>query len=122
VAARSYLQLPINADEGFPQVFRLAFLGNSYRISLYVNALDGEAPLPDDYLFELPEAGAFLVMTVEREDVGGATFLFRRKLVPNLEYEAGELAFVFRRMAVAKQNINGIGAFGSEVIGGVAAR
>jgi len=32
MTTRSYLQLPINADEGFPQAFRLSFLGNTYQI------------------------------------------------------------------------------------------
>lgn len=122
MAQRTFLQLPINADEGFPQAFRLNFLGNLYRVSLYVNALEGASQLPDDYMFRLPEPGAFMVMAVEREDPAGPIFLFRRKLVLNLEYEAAELAFVFRTMNVAKRNLNGIGAFGSEVIGGIAAR
>jgi hypothetical protein len=122
VAQRTYLQLPINADEGFPQAFRLSFLGNLYRVSLYVNALEGKLLRPDDYTFRLPEPDAFMVMTITREGSAGSTFLFRRKLVLNLEYEAAELAFVFRRMVVAKRNLNGIGAFGSEVIGGVTAR
>lgn len=122
MAQRTYLQLPIRADEGFPQAFRLSFLGNLYRVSLYVNALEGKLLRPDDYTFCLPEPDAFMVMAVIREGPAGATFLFRRKLVPNLEYEAAELAFVFQKMTVAKRNLNGTGAFGSEVIGGVAAR
>ncbi|MCB0175089.1 MAG: hypothetical protein KDJ97_31560 [Anaerolineae bacterium] len=122
MAQRSYLLLPINADEGFPQAFRLNFLDNAYRVSLYVNALEGDQLWPNDYIFRLPEADAFMVMTVVREDPSGSTFLFRRKLVLDFEYEAAELAFVFRKMNVAKRNLNGIGAFGSEVIGGIAAR
>ncbi len=119
---RTYLQLPINADEGFPQAFRLNFLGNLYRVSLYVNVLEGDTPLPDDHIFQLPEPGAFMVMTVAREDMAGPAFLFRRKLVLNLEYEAAELAFVFQKINVARRNLNGIGSYGSEVVGGVAAR
>ena len=119
---RTYLQLPINADEGFPQAFRLSFLGNSYQIALYVNALEGEQPLPDDYLYQLPAPDAFLVMTVQREQPTGDVVILRRKLVCNLEIEAAELAFLFRTITVAKRNLNGIGSYGSTIIGGIAAR
>ncbi|MEZ4861767.1 MAG: hypothetical protein R3C14_10680 [Caldilineaceae bacterium] len=119
---RTYLQLPINADEGFPQAFRLSFLGNTYQIALYVNALEGEQPRPDDYLFQLPAADAYLVMMVQREEPTGSVVIFRRKVVNNLEYEAAELALLFRTITVAKRNLNGIGAYGSQVIGGIAAR
>jgi hypothetical protein len=123
---RPYMQLPINADEGFPQSFRLNFAGNAYRLSFYVNILEKEITLPDDHIFQLPtaddSADAFMVMSVAREDADGLAVLFRRKLVLNLEYEAAELAFVFRKLHVAKGNLNGIGAFGSEVIGGIAER
>ena len=119
---RSYLQLPINADEGFPQAFRLSFLDNTYQIALYVNALEGDQPLPDTYVYQLPAPDAFLVMTVQREDPAGPVVLFRRKVVCNLEYEAAELAFLFRTITVAKRNLNGIGAFGSQIMGGIAAR
>lgn len=119
---RSYLQLPINADEGFPQAFRLNFLGNTYQIALYVNALEGDEPRPADYLYQLPAPDAFLVMTVQREAPTGTETIFRRKLVCNLEYEAAELAFLFRTITVARRNLNGIGAYGSTIIGGIAAR
>lgn len=119
---RTYLQLPINADEGFPQAFRLSFLGNTYQIALYVNALEGVQARPDDYLYQLPAPDAFLVMTVQREEPAGPVILFRRKVVCNLEYEAAELAFFFRTITVAKRNLNGIGAYGSTISGGIAAR
>lgn len=128
---RTYMQLPINADEGFPQSFRLNFAGNAYRLSFYVNVVEKEFTLPDDHIFQLPTADnstadnsvdAFMVMSVAREDADGLAVLFRRKLVLNLEYEAAELAFVFRTLQVAKGNLNGIGAFGSAVIGGIAER
>ena len=119
---RNYLQLPINADECFPQAFRLSFLDNTYQIALYVNALEGSTPRPDDYLYQLPAPDAFLVMTVQREGAAGAAVIFRRKVVCNLEYEAAELAFLFRTITVAKRNLNGVGSFGSQIIGGIAAR
>ena len=122
MSQRTYLQLPINADEGFPQSFRLSFNGTVYQVLLYVNVLGDASATPDDYIYTLPAPGTFMVMRVLREDTAGATVIFQRKLVPNLEYEAAEVAFVFRQMQVAKRNLNGIGSFGSQVIGGIATR
>ncbi len=119
---RIFLRLPINADEGFPQTFQLTFHQKSYQFLLYVNALEREAELPDDYVFHLPEPGAFMVMRVARAGPGESQVIFQRKLVLNLEYEADEVAFVFRTLEVAKGNLNGAGAFGSQVIGGIASR
>ncbi|UPJ53435.1 hypothetical protein IVB30_20225 [Bradyrhizobium sp. 200] len=117
---RSYLQLPINADQGFPQAFRLSFAGQVYIILLYVNVPEENR----ESLLELPTSQdaaqqAFMVMRVTRDSAPSGT-IFQRKLVPNLEYRAAELAFVFRQMRVARQNLNGIGSFGSAVVGGVA--
>lgn len=122
---RTYLQLPINADEGFPQSFRLSFNGNTYQVVLYVNILEDGSEGPDagtGNMYTLPKKGAFMVMRVSREDAAGATVIFQRKLVPNCEYEAQDLAFVFRQMRIARENLNGAGAFGSAVIGGIATR
>ena len=118
---RTYFQLPIDADEGFPQSFRLNFNGRTYQVVLYVNILE-DTPVPTDEIYTLPEKGAFMVMRVLQEDIAGARVIFQRKLVPNLEYEADEVAFVFRQMRVAKSNLNGVGSFRSQVIGGIAAR
>ena len=122
---RTYLQLPINGDEGFPQAFRLDFNGKTYQVFLYVNILEDAAAQPDAndvYTLPDPRGGAFMVMRVLREDIAANSVIFQRKLVPNLEYEAAEVAFLFKEMKVASLNLNGIGAFGSRVIGGIAAR
>ncbi|MFN2496345.1 MAG: hypothetical protein ABR608_10640, partial [Pseudonocardiaceae bacterium] len=71
---------------------------------------------------DLPSAGAFLVLSVDREESGGLVTILRRKLVPEVEYLAAELALVFRSMRLDLRNLNGVGAFGSEVVGGVAPR
>lgn len=120
MSTRTYLSLPINADEGFPQSFRLGFGGQVYQILLYANVAEQVAAQAE--VLTLPRDGAFLVMRVLRESPDGLTAIFQRKLVPELEYEAAELAFVFHTMQVAKQNLNGQGAFGSIVRGGIAAR
>ncbi len=122
---RIYFQLPINAEEGFPQSFRLSFKGNVYQIVLYVNILEDGSDVPDagtDNMYTLPKKGAFMVMRVSREDASSATVIFQRKLVPNCEYEAQEVSFVFRQMRIARENLNGTGTFGSSVIGGIATR
>ena len=119
--SRSYLTLPINADEGFPQAFRLNFNGQSYQILLYVNI--AAALLQDaDALFQLPMPGAFLVLRVLREAANGVTVIFQRKIIPYLEYEAAELVLTFSDIRIARRNLNGTGAFGSQVLGGIAAR
>jgi hypothetical protein len=119
---RSYLRLPINSDEGFPQALRVAFRDRTYGLLLYVNVLEADAMVSDDHVYDLPAPGAFMVMRVTRETADGPRVIFQRKLVPGLEYEAEEVAFRFGPMRVAKRNLNGIGAYGSQVTGGIAER
>jgi len=121
MSEHTYLQLPIGADEGFPQAFRLNFNGNRYQIVLYVNVLEGTQPDADD-IFTLPALGAFMVMRVLREDSTGTRVISQRKLVLNLEFEAADVVFRFTRMRVARRNLNGVGSFGSQVLGGIATR
>jgi hypothetical protein len=68
----------------------------------------------------LPDAQRFLVVRVDvlGADAGAQT-IFLRKVVPSLEYRAGELGLVFPTQIVARRNLNGIGSFGSNVVGGV---
>ncbi len=147
MSERPYMKLPINADEGFPQAFRLNFNNNIYQILLYVNVLEAGLDTPEDYVYRLPETfvpaqadgatlpsqldhwptsekfrEAFMVMRVLRETSGEPRVIFQRKLIPNLEYQVDELVFVFRKMMVARQNLNGVGSFGSQILGGVAPR
>ena len=88
---RTYLQLPINTDIGFPQAFRLRFNNITYQIVIYVNILaDGPAQADTNGIYTLPDVGAFMVMRVLREDTNGTRVIFQRKIIPNLEYEAAE--------------------------------
>ncbi|WP_157357497.1 hypothetical protein [Amycolatopsis nigrescens] len=119
---RTYLRLPINADEGFPQAFRLAMSGRNYLFRLHANVAEEMLEAAVDGPLELPSAGAFLVLSVEREEPGGLVGLFRRKLVPGVEYLAAELALTFAAMRLDPRNLNGAGSFGSVVRGGVAPR
>ncbi|UQU67642.1 hypothetical protein COUCH_15790 [Couchioplanes caeruleus] len=121
----TFLRLPVNPDEGFPQSFRLVFGNRSYVFGLAVHI--AEEVLPDATTPEglaaavtLPAPGAYLVMTVIRDDVTGGTVLLRRKVIPGLVYRAGELALVVRSARIAIGNLHGAGAYRSEVVAGVA--
>ncbi|MGV9675512.1 hypothetical protein ACWDSJ_09560 [Nocardia sp. NPDC003482] len=116
-----YLRIPIDADRGFPQALRLSLGQRVYVLSARVNVTDetllsATAPLP------LPLPGAFLAVEISAEETDGTRILFRRKVVPDLEYAAGELALLFTDMSVHPRNVNGSGAYGSSVVGGVALR
>jgi hypothetical protein len=117
-----FRQLPIDPTEGFPQAFRLSLAGRTYQFALHANVAEEIATAAPDGLLDLPAPGAFLVLAVGREQPGGVVPLLRRKLVPDVEYHAAELALVFRTMQVDRRNLNGIGSFGSVVVGGVALR
>ena len=128
----TYLTLTINADEGVPQAFRLAFNNNLYTFSFYANlpeAVVREAPL--DAVFDLSknpspvdkdEAPGFLVMKVAREGGESPQVIFQRKLVSNLELYAEELAFKFGTIHLARGNLNGVEPLGSKIEASVAAR
>jgi hypothetical protein len=116
--APTFQQLPIDPADGFPQAFRLTLAGRTYRFLLYANVaeelLDGTPGLLD-----LPAKGAFLVLSVDREEPDGPRAILRRKLVPGITYHAAELALTFPTMRLDPRNLNGIGSFGSQVVGGV---
>ncbi|MFI6166353.1 hypothetical protein ACIBCN_06150 [Nocardia sp. NPDC051052] len=116
-----YLRLPIDADQGFPQAVRISLGERVYVLSIYANVTD-EALLRESAPLQLPCSGAFLALEVATEEAEGIRILFRRKLVPDLEYEADELALVFTELALHPLNLNGSGAHGSAVVGGVALR
>ncbi|MFG1997554.1 hypothetical protein ACGFNU_00210 [Spirillospora sp. NPDC048911] len=126
--ARSFRRLPIDADEGFPQAFRLAFAGREYQFRLYANVAEEivraarDKPQEQRKPLDLPADKAFLVLAVDREEPGGPVPILRRKLVPGVEYLAAELALTFRTLRLDLRNLNAAGAFGSEVAGGVAPR
>jgi hypothetical protein len=120
---QNFLRLPINADEGFPQAFMLATGDAMYRFVLYVNVAEELLPGPETVMdLGSGVAGVFMVLTVAREDPGGETVLLRRKIVPGLQYQAGDLMLTFTTLRVAVRNLNAVGTYGSEVVGGVAQR
>src|SRR4051794_5372324 len=100
MATLNFFRLPINADEGFPQAFRLTVAGQLYQFRLYANVAEELLDPDPSGPFELPSPGAFLVLRVDREEPTGLVTLLRRKLVPDIEYHAAELALTFRTMRV----------------------
>ena len=122
-SGRTYASLPIDARAGFPQSFPFQMDdGSSYQFTLYVDVdaavLDAAAaPLT------LPTTSAFLVVRVERLSADGTSqIVFLRKVVPEQEYLAENVALMFPTQVVARENINGQGDFGSQVVGGIAPR
>lgn len=110
-----YLRVPVDADRGFPQAFGLSLGEKTYQVSLSVTVLDEDLVTEP---LEMPQRAAYVVCTV----TDGERTLLRRKVAPHVEYEADELAFVFTEIVVHPGNVNGSGAFGSRITGGVAKR
>ena len=121
-SCRVYDPLPIDNAAGFPQSFPFLLGRVSYQFTVYADV--PQAALgPIDELMTLPDAARFLVV---RADVlaadGSRRTIFLRKVVPSLEYLAGALALTFPTQIVARRNLNNAGTYGSNVVGGVAAR
>ena len=121
-SGRQFTSLPIDNARGFPQSFPFLFGGRTYHFRLYANI--AAALLNDKTNFiELPAPEAFLVVQVEREIAAGAReTIFLRKVVPELEYETENIALIFPRQLVARNNLNGRGNLGSQISGGIAKR
>jgi hypothetical protein len=122
-SGRTYTALPIDPTKGFPQSFSFTFNTVNYLFTLYV---DIEAKLlanwTDDFL-SLPGQSAFLVARVDTTATDGSLdTVFLRKIVPELEYEIGNIALYFPQQTISPQNLNGQGEFGSIVAGGIALR
>jgi hypothetical protein len=115
--------LPIDPQFGFPQSFLFQMDdGSSYRFTLYMD-VDTAALSAASAPLVLPTATAFLVVRAERLSSDGTSqIVFLRKVVPEQEYLAENLALMFPTQIVAKENINGQGDFGSQVTGGIAPR
>ncbi len=119
---RTFTPLPINGEQGFPQSFPLSFNGSTYHFHLYVNVASQKLDDRPQFI-EVPTEESFLVVTVEREQVDSTReVIFVRKVVPDLEYEAENIALVFSGQRIARDNLNGVGAHGTQVFGGIARR
>lgn len=114
--------LPIDNQAGFPQSFSTVFEGTIYHFTLYVN-LPLSALAEGADFFELPGDDVHLVARVEVEAGDGERrTLFLRKVVPGLVYETGEITLEFPRQKIARDNLNGRGEAGSEVVGRIGRR
>jgi len=122
-SGRAYTALPIDATKGFPQSFSFTFNTVNYFFTLYVN-IDARllAAWTDDFL-NIPSPSAYLVARVDVSATDGSPdTIFLRKVVPELEYETGNVALFFPQQSIFPQNLNGQGEFGSVVTGGIALR
>ena len=118
-SGRTYDPLPIDNSAGFPQRFPFLLNGVSYQFLLYVDVPESALGSIDE-LMVLPDAQRFLVVRVDVLGADGtAQTIFLRKVVPSLEYRAGGLGLIFPTQIVARRNLNGVGNFGSNVIGRV---
>lgn len=123
-ATPSFTPLPIDSDRGLPQAFPLRFGRATYHFWLYAN-LPAEEVFSGVSFYDLPTpGGGYLVARVEQEDpLGtGRSLVMLRKVVPGLIYEAGDLLLTFPEQRLARANLNGSGAAGSRLSGGVAKR
>jgi len=122
-SGRTYAPLPIDARRGFPQSFPFQMNdGSSYQFTLYVD-IDSNVLESTASALPLPSQAAFLVVRVERLLPDGTTrIVFMRKVVPELEYQAENIALMFPQQVIVKDNINALGEFGSQVVGGIASR
>ncbi|MFS8197506.1 hypothetical protein ACLVWQ_02345 [Streptomyces sp. CWNU-52B] len=112
--------LPVDADEGFPQSFRLRLGEHVHRVELYVNA--AEETVAAGGVLDLLGGGPFLVVAVAREEPGGLVPLVRRRAVRGLPCPVGAFRLVFREARVDVRNLNGTGGYGSTVLAEVSTR
>jgi hypothetical protein len=121
-SGRTYTPLPIEPARGFPQSFPFLFGGTTYEFLLYVNVAASRLG-PKVSMLELPAEDAFLVVSIEQDNGDGTRSpVFLRKVMPELEYEAGAIALFFPLQRVAPGNLGGQGELGSQVVGGIGER
>jgi hypothetical protein len=137
-AAPRFLRLPVDPDEGLPQVFRCTVGAIAYDFALYVNFEGGEDD-PPETLYDLAQwssmpqplnparqarAPGHLVLRITGPGPDGPRVLLLRRLVaePDLVHEAGPLAVRLVEAVVARGNLNGAGHYGSRIVIGVASR
>lgn len=118
----SFTPLPINLEQGFPQSFPFLFDGRTYHFTLYANVAAHLLDARPEFL-SVPTDEAFLVCRVEHElaDTTRET-IFLRKVVPRLQYEAENIKLLFSEHRIARDNLNGQGEHGTQLVGGIGRR
>lgn len=122
----AFLPLPVNADDGVPQVFLLQLDGTVYRLALGVTFASTDVVLGPQYagsFFDLPDPalGLYLELRLEQEDQPTQTrFLGSTRVVLDLPFAIGAAVFRFSRIRLAQANLAGPGSFGSEIVADVA--
>ena len=121
-SGRTFADLPIDGTRGFPQEFPFLFEGRTYHFRIYINAKRELLADRADVL-QLPSDDAALVVRIERQDeTGERAVIFLRKVVPSLEYAVEDICVTFPAQRVAIGNLNGSGALGTQVAGGMRSR
>ncbi|MDR3470654.1 MAG: hypothetical protein P4M09_03030 [Devosia sp.] len=119
-SGRSYDLLPLDNQAGLPQSFPYNRDGVRYQFTVYANIPEAALEAIEQPI-SLPDGQSFLVVRVDRLASDGTnSTVFMRKVVPSLEYRAGALMLTFPTQVVARSNLNGVGTFGSNIVGGVA--
>lgn len=121
-SGRIYDPLPIDPSAALPCRFSCLFNGTRYAFLMYVNTPIAALGAMDE-IMQLPDPQRFLVVRADAIGSDGTpTTVFLRKVVPNREYETGQIALLFQTIAVARQNLNGFGPYGTTIVGGIGAR
>ncbi|WP_428925826.1 hypothetical protein [Marinibacterium sp. SX1] len=128
-SGRTYQPLPLAADAAFPARVSLSSAGVSYVMLLYPNIdAAGFAAAPD--IIALDGARDHLVMRLALDPPGGDRRTLRiRKVALGQEIDCGPVFVAFPgppiavgNLQIAKRNLNGTGAHGTRIIGGIAPR
>jgi hypothetical protein len=121
-AGNSIAVAPEATKDGYLLTFGDGIAGNALPITGAAIA-PSKGTITSATVRPLPAPEAFLVVRVEKDfPKGGSDLIFLRKVAPGLIYAAGNIALTFPTQRVAVRNLNGQGAFGSQVTGGIAAR
>jgi hypothetical protein len=127
----SFVPLPVNADEGFPQSFLFALGSDTYRAEFYVNVAETNLPgRPVDPRTTVDVVGdraaiaskGMLIGAITRQDRTGDVPLLRRRLEPGLLYTLPDLLILLDDAQIAIGNLNGVGSYGSVLTARVARR
>jgi hypothetical protein len=118
---RTFDPLPIDNTSGLPQSFGYVRDGVRYLIALYASIPENALGTINEIMSLPDDKDRYLVVRVDAFSANGASMtVFLRKVVPSLFYRAGGLVLHFPVQKLARGNLNGIGNFGTNIVGEVA--